>query len=74
MEGPFGGQTQSILFSCPIVLFLCYPSMVGAFLLSQSLLCLDLSIHSLCHRLSLVADNVSTGCRVVVVELLSRIV
>ena len=56
--------------SCPIVLFLCYPSMVGALLLLQSLLILAMLhpwqlVH---HRFSLVADDV-TGGRVVNVVL-----
>ena len=53
--------------SCPIVLFLCYPSMVGALLLLQSLLILAM-LHPwqlLGQRLSLVADDM-TDCRVVV--------
>ena len=62
-------------FSCPILLFLFTPLWWGLTVIKVSFLYFGLFIHSsqlLHRRLSLVADNVSTGCRVVVVELHGR--
>ena len=62
-----------LFFSCPIVLFLCYPSKVGALLLLQSLLILAMlhPLQLLCRRLSLVADDVA-GCRVDNIVIISQ--